>query len=498
MKLRSIAALVAVLFLAFAGGAQTTAFTYQGQLNSSNAPANGLYDFRFRLFDVNSNVVAGPLTNSPTGVTNGAFIVTLNFGATVFDGSDRWLEIAVRGYGDTNAYTALAPLQQITSTPYAIRALNAANATSLVAPLQGTNITGTIPVTNLPSNVAFLNSNQTFTAANTLQRRGDGEQWRQRLFRRVHGQRQRIDECAGDQPHRHAAGRAVVRQRGAAKQSQLEFCRRHLRHQFHRGRPRADQRARRVFLGDGDGHQRAVLSQRRLPLRQRHHAGDDCAPGVAQRRGCHQSRGCGRRGLDSGAKCRPNHPRRKSFGQRRPKLDGARQQPGVVIRRVFRRRNKTRCDRRKQFERQRLHLHLNRFRRDLDCPRQRAAMGCRGVLGGWDEIGRCQLHRGGESGHLHFGKFRRKLDAAIEYFILFRRGFFSGWNQTGGGSQQRPALHFGQFRESIGRRATARESGARWRRPRTGQNWRRRSTAGKSTPRRIPARTGRRAPAART
>ncbi len=168
MKLRSIAALVAVLFLAFAGGAQTTAFTYQGQLNSSNAPANGLYDFRFRLFDVNSNVVAGPLTNSPTGVTNGAFIVTLNFGATIFDGSDRWLEIAVRGYGDTNAYTALAPLQQITSTPYAIRALNAANATSLVAPLQGTNITGTIPATNLPSNVAFLNSNQTFTAANTF------------------------------------------------------------------------------------------------------------------------------------------------------------------------------------------------------------------------------------------------------------------------------------------------------------------------------------------
>ena len=171
MNLRSIAALLAVLFFAFAGRAQTTAFTYQGQLNSSNAPANGLFDFRFQLFDVNSNVVAGPLTNSPTGVTNGAFIVTLDFGATVFDGSNRWLGIAVRGYGDTNAYTALAPLQPITSTPYAIRALNAANASnavSLTAPLQGTNITGTIPVTNLPPNVAFLNSNQTFTAANTF------------------------------------------------------------------------------------------------------------------------------------------------------------------------------------------------------------------------------------------------------------------------------------------------------------------------------------------
>ena len=52
MKFRSIAALGAVLFLAFAGRAQTTAFTYQGQLSSNNVPANGLYDFRFRLTDV--------------------------------------------------------------------------------------------------------------------------------------------------------------------------------------------------------------------------------------------------------------------------------------------------------------------------------------------------------------------------------------------------------------------------------------------------------------
>jgi len=51
--------------------AQTTAFTYQGQLNSSNIAVTGTYDFRFRVFDVNSNVVAGPLTNAPVGVTNG-------------------------------------------------------------------------------------------------------------------------------------------------------------------------------------------------------------------------------------------------------------------------------------------------------------------------------------------------------------------------------------------------------------------------------------------
>jgi hypothetical protein len=164
-------AVTAFLFLALAARAQTTAFTYQGQLISSNGAATGSYDFRFRIFDANSNVVAGPLTNAPVGVTNGLFTVTLNFGATIFDGSDRWLQIAVRAFGDTNAYTALSPLQQITSTPYAIRAINAtsaSNAVFLTAPLQGTNIIGTIRATNLPPNVAFLDSNQIFTASNTF------------------------------------------------------------------------------------------------------------------------------------------------------------------------------------------------------------------------------------------------------------------------------------------------------------------------------------------
>src|SRR5882724_3137395 len=168
MKFQSVAVFVALLFFSVAARAQTTVFTYQGQLSNSNAPANGLYDFRFRLFDVSSNVVAGPITNSPGGVTNGLFSATLNFGSAVFDGSDRWLEIAVRSNGTASAFISLSPLQQITSTPYAIRAVNAASAMVLAAPLQGTNVVGIIPVANLPSNVTFLNSNQTFTAANTF------------------------------------------------------------------------------------------------------------------------------------------------------------------------------------------------------------------------------------------------------------------------------------------------------------------------------------------
>ncbi len=153
----------AFLFLALAARAQTTAFTYQGQLNSSNAPATGAYDFRFQIYNANNSVVAGPLTNAPVGVTNGLFTVTLDFGAN-FDGSTRSLEIGVRGYGSTNAYTVLSPRQTLTSVPYAIQAINASNAVALTAPLPATNLAGTIPNSLLSPNVAILTNNVVFSA----------------------------------------------------------------------------------------------------------------------------------------------------------------------------------------------------------------------------------------------------------------------------------------------------------------------------------------------
>src|SRR5271156_23198 len=74
--------------------AQSTAFTYQGRLNDGANPASGSYDVQFTLFavDTGGSAVAGPLTNSPTGVSNGLFTVTLDFGGQ-FPGADRWLEI---------------------------------------------------------------------------------------------------------------------------------------------------------------------------------------------------------------------------------------------------------------------------------------------------------------------------------------------------------------------------------------------------------------------
>lgn len=160
------ATFAAILLLAITAHAQTTAFTYQGRLNNGTNPATGVYDFRFQIYNAGGGVVAGPLTNAPVGVTNGLFIVTLDFGGNVFDGSPRTLEIGVRAYGDTNTYSVLAPRQPILSVPYAVQSLNASNALTLSAPLQSTNITGTIPDTQLSANVALLNTNQTFTGAN--------------------------------------------------------------------------------------------------------------------------------------------------------------------------------------------------------------------------------------------------------------------------------------------------------------------------------------------
>jgi len=160
-------ALIALVISAVGAAAQTTAFSYQGVLNNGSNAVTGPYDFRFQIYNSGGTVVAGPLTNAPTGVTNGLFTTTLNFGAGVFNGSALSLEIGVRTNGDTNAYTVLAPRQPLTSVPYSIQALNASNAIVLTAPLPATNLIGTIPNSLLSSNVAVLTNNVIFSASLT-------------------------------------------------------------------------------------------------------------------------------------------------------------------------------------------------------------------------------------------------------------------------------------------------------------------------------------------
>ena len=100
---------------------QGTAFTYQGYLHDGNLPANGTYDLTFSLFSAGSGgaPVAGPLTNFATGVTNGLFTVSLDFGAGPFAAGAQWLQLAVRTNGAT-AFIPLEPRQELTPVPFAI------------------------------------------------------------------------------------------------------------------------------------------------------------------------------------------------------------------------------------------------------------------------------------------------------------------------------------------------------------------------------------------
>jgi hypothetical protein len=125
---------ISILFVAFLGiaaqmRAQSTAFTYHGILNRNRAPVTGEYDMRFTVYDVENGgaAVAGPLPKNAVGVTNGLFAVRIDFLGGVFTGPPRWLEVSVRRTGDAN-FETLSPRQELTSSPYSIRAQSAGTA----------------------------------------------------------------------------------------------------------------------------------------------------------------------------------------------------------------------------------------------------------------------------------------------------------------------------------------------------------------------------------
>jgi len=140
------AALVASAALAVASANAVPfdyAFTYQGVLEDGGSPANGSYDFLFRLFNASAaGAQVGPnvFVNDHV-VTDGQFTVILDFG-NVFDGEMLWLQVYVRPGASGGAYTTLSPRQELTATPFA------AIAKDLVLPWTRT--------VNLPGNVMTL------------------------------------------------------------------------------------------------------------------------------------------------------------------------------------------------------------------------------------------------------------------------------------------------------------------------------------------------------
>ena len=204
MKTKRIASVLCFTFLlsffAVEVQGQGTAFTYQGRLNSGGGPANGVYDFRFRLAgDVAGNdFVSGPFLTNAVPVNGGLFLATIDFGPGLFNGSNYWLQIEVKT-NLASGYTVLNPLQPLTPTPYAVFA-NTASALSTPLPLgqvpsvvitnNATNVSlsgtftgggdgltnlnaskissGVLADAQLSSNVALKNASQTFSGFNTF------------------------------------------------------------------------------------------------------------------------------------------------------------------------------------------------------------------------------------------------------------------------------------------------------------------------------------------
>ena len=130
-KLQLYFFLLALLSLPGLAHAQGTAFNYQGRLVENGVPASGLYDFVFTVHpsEVGGGALGVPVPLNAVAVSAGQFVVPLDFGAGVFAGAPRWLQIAVRVNG-VGPLVTLAPRQALLPTPYATFAASAGGVAS--------------------------------------------------------------------------------------------------------------------------------------------------------------------------------------------------------------------------------------------------------------------------------------------------------------------------------------------------------------------------------
>src|SRR5450432_3721260 len=90
-------ALMLVAAMNVQAAAQTTAFTYQGQLTAGGIlPSGQTFQFTFTLYDAatNGNVIGAPIPQALLVTSGGLFTTDLDFGQ-VLNGQQYWLEIKV-------------------------------------------------------------------------------------------------------------------------------------------------------------------------------------------------------------------------------------------------------------------------------------------------------------------------------------------------------------------------------------------------------------------
>lgn len=166
MKNQSLTAALIVCACASITQAQTplgTGFTYQGQLKASGLPTVANADFQVSLYDsLNSGTQIGStVAKDNVALVNGAFTISLDFGAVAFQGDARWLEVSVRSPAGGGGFTTLAPRQLLTATPNATYSLTtrgiAVDANGQVgigtaAPATELHVSGEVPALRVQDN----------------------------------------------------------------------------------------------------------------------------------------------------------------------------------------------------------------------------------------------------------------------------------------------------------------------------------------------------------
>lgn len=164
IQIMAILGILQLVLLTAPSVAQTTAFSYQGQLNKAGTPANGNFEMEFKLFDTvtDGNQIGDVVTIGSLPVINGHFTASLDFGSYSFDDvNPRFLEISVRPAGSQDPFVILLPRQPVRSTPFAIQARKAAVADVANNALQLGGIDASEYVTTTSAGNAFIRNGTT-------------------------------------------------------------------------------------------------------------------------------------------------------------------------------------------------------------------------------------------------------------------------------------------------------------------------------------------------
>lgn len=153
--------ILATLLTTQASAQVDSSFTYQGELQDNNSPANDSYDFLFNLTDSSGFPFGDPSEHLNTDVVNGLFSLNVDFNIDSYDGfGDVSFSIEVRKTIDGGAYTTLGS-QTIQAVPLATSLTNGDAMTGEVLTFNGFQWA---PITPVSSPWNLNSSNLSYTA----------------------------------------------------------------------------------------------------------------------------------------------------------------------------------------------------------------------------------------------------------------------------------------------------------------------------------------------